>query len=118
MVETKTDKPEVNVDTKTKQASSPNSEPKGGYWWGTGRRKSSVARVRIKPGDGKMVVNKKELKDYFVREQDRKAVLAPLASVDAEKSWRLWLQSMRKNLLISSSMSKAAELPDRQVLPC
>lgn len=91
MAETKTDKPKVNVDTKTKQASSPNSEPKGGYWWGTGRRKSSVARVRIKPGDGKLMVNKKEFKDYFVREQDRKAVLAPLVTVDAQKSFDVFI---------------------------
>ncbi len=91
MVETKTDKPEVNIDTKTKQASSPNSEPKGGYWWGTGRRNSSVARVRIKPGDGKLVVNKKDIKDYFVREQDRKAVLAPLVTVDAQKSFDVFI---------------------------
>ncbi len=91
MAETKTDKPEVNVDTKTKQASNPNREPKGGYWWGTGRRKSSVARVRIKPGGGKLLVNKKELKDYFVREQDRKAVLAPLVTVDAQKSFDIFI---------------------------
>ncbi len=32
---------------------------KGGFYWGTGRRKSSVARVRIKPGDGKVLINKK-----------------------------------------------------------
>jgi len=43
-----------------------------------GRRKSSVARVRIKPGGGKLLVNKKELNDYFKREQDRNAVVAPL----------------------------------------
>jgi small subunit ribosomal protein S9 len=91
MAETKTDKLEVNIDTKTKQASNPTSEPKGGYWWGTGRRKSSVARVRIKPGDGKLVVNKKELKEYFVREQDRKAVLAPLVTVDAQKSFDIFI---------------------------
>jgi len=91
MVETKTDKPDVDVSSQTKTVSSPASEPKGGYWWGTGRRKSSVARVRIKPGDGKLMVNKKELKDYFVREQDRKAVLAPLAAVDAEKTFDVFI---------------------------
>jgi len=91
MVETKTDKPDVDVSSQTKTASSPASEPKGGYWWGTGRRKSSVARVRIKPGDGKLIVNKKELKDYFVREQDRKAVLAPLVTVDAQKSFDVFI---------------------------
>ena len=64
---------------------------KGGFYWGTGRRKSSVARVRIKPGDGKLLVNKKELADYFTREQDRKAVLAPLGAVDAEKSFDVFV---------------------------
>jgi len=94
MAETKTDKPDVNdvnIDTKTKQASSQANKPKSGYWWGTGRRKCSVARVRIKPGKGKLLVNKKSLKDYFVREQDRKAVLAPLAAVDAEKSFDVFI---------------------------
>jgi len=59
------------------------AEPKGGYWWGTGRRKSSVARVRIKPGKGKLVINKKEMSDFFPRLQDRNAVMSPLKAVDA-----------------------------------
>ncbi len=91
MAETKTDKLNIKASTQTKPASSPASGPKGGYWWGTGRRKSSVARVRIKPGKGKLLVNKKELKDYFVREQDRKAVLAPLVTVDAQKSFDIFI---------------------------
>ena len=45
---------------------------------GTGRRKSSVARVRIRPGTGKIVINKRELEDYFCVLQDRNAVVAPL----------------------------------------
>jgi small subunit ribosomal protein S9 len=66
---------------------------KGGFYWGTGRRKSSVARVRIKTGDGKLLVNKKKLDDYFTREQDRKAVLAPLKAVDAEKSFDVFVNA-------------------------
>ena len=69
----------------------PTSEAKGGYWWGTGRRKSSVARVRIKPGSGKLIVNKKQLDDYFKREQDRKAVTAPLKAVNAEKLFDVFI---------------------------
>jgi len=64
---------------------------KGGYYWGTGRRKSAVARVRIKPGNGKLLINKKELSDYFKREQDREAVLAPLQAVEAEKSFDVFV---------------------------
>lgn len=45
---------------------------------GTGRRKSSVARVRVRPGSGKVVINKRALDQYFCNEQDRNAVLAPL----------------------------------------
>lgn len=72
------------------QAPQPQAKPKkgpdkGGFYWGLGRRKSSVARVRIKPGDGKMQINKRSLEEYFVREQDRISVMLPLKAVEAEK---------------------------------
>ena len=91
MAETKTDNLNVNVSTQKERLSGSSTGPKGGYWWGTGRRKCSVARVRIKLGKGKLIVNKKELKEYFVREQDRKAVLAPLVTVDAQKSFDIFI---------------------------
>jgi small subunit ribosomal protein S9 len=92
MPENKIDNPDINPGgqmpaSQSKPASASSGEPKGGYWWGTGRRKSSVARVRIKPGDGKLLVNKKQLSDYFARQQDRNTVLAPLKAVEAEKSF-------------------------------
>jgi small subunit ribosomal protein S9 len=64
---------------------------KYGYWWGTGRRKTSVARVRIRPGSGKLMVNKRELDDYFKREQDRKAVVAPLKVVHGERAFDVFV---------------------------
>jgi len=42
---------------------------------GTGRRKSSVARVRVRAGSGKIVVNKKPFDDYFCIEQDRRQLV-------------------------------------------
>ncbi len=51
---------------------------KGGYYWGTGRRKTAVARVRIRPGDGKFLVNGREIDAYFPEDRDRKDVTAPL----------------------------------------
>jgi len=78
-------------ETQLKSTPTPPGGPKGGFWWGTGRRKSSVARVRIKPGKGKLLVNKKELNDYFDREQDRVAVLAPLKAVKAEKLFDIFV---------------------------
>ena len=53
------------------------------YCWGTGRRKSSIASVRIRPGDGKIIVNKRELDDFFPRLQDRRDVQAPLVTSDS-----------------------------------
>ena len=56
----------------------------------TGRRKTSVARVRIRAGSGKLTINDRELDDFFKIEQDRNAVVAPLdhagvrASVDVK----------------------------------
>ena len=45
---------------------------------GTGRRKSSVARVRVRAGSGKITINKRELDEYFNVQQDRNTVVAPL----------------------------------------
>jgi len=45
---------------------------------GTGRRKSSVARVRIRPGEGAIRINDRELESYFYNTRQRNAVLAPL----------------------------------------
>jgi len=64
---------------------------KGGCWCGTGRRKTSVARVRIKPGKGKLLVNKRELEEYFPNGRDRSAILAPLKVVSAEKSFDIFV---------------------------
>jgi small subunit ribosomal protein S9 len=43
----------------------------------TGRRKSAVARVRLQPGSGKMVVNRRELADYFPRPTSRMVIAQP-----------------------------------------
>lgn len=49
---------------------------------GTGRRKSSVARVRVRPGSGKITINRKPIEEYFFNDQDRRAVEDTLASVE------------------------------------
>ncbi len=45
---------------------------------GTGRRKASVARVRVRPGSGKISINCREMEDFFKTAQQRGTVLAPL----------------------------------------
>ena len=59
---------------------------KDGFTWGTGRRKTSVARVRIKPGKGELKINNRELNNYFTRPQDIDSVTAPLKATKTEKS--------------------------------
>ena len=49
---------------------------------GTGRRKSSVARVRVRPGSGKVTVNQKPIDEYFVNDQDRAWINSTLAAVE------------------------------------
>ncbi len=44
----------------------------------TGRRKSSVARITIMPGSGKIRVNKRDFENYFPRETDRILIMTPL----------------------------------------
>ncbi len=51
---------------------------------GTGRRKTSVARVRIRPGKGTITINDRPFDEFFVNDRDRRNVLAPL-----EKSGKL-----------------------------
>ncbi len=51
-------------------------------YYGTGRRKSSVARVTLRPGSGDIVVNKRALDAYFGRETARMIVRQPLETVD------------------------------------
>jgi small subunit ribosomal protein S9 len=53
---------------------------------GTGRRKTSVARVRITAGKGKITINDRELEDFFKIEQDRNAVTAPLDHCEVRSS--------------------------------
>lgn len=45
-----------------------------------GRRKTSVARVYLRPGSGKVVINHRELENYFPLEWNQRAVVAPLAA--------------------------------------
>ena len=49
-----------------------------GWYWGTGRRKTAVARVRVKNGSGAIEVNGKEFAEFFVEERDRQNILAVL----------------------------------------
>jgi len=61
------------------------------YYWGTGRRKSAVARVRIKPGTGKFVVNGRDVDKFFCVEKDQQAVRTPLTVTEAGSSFDVFV---------------------------
>ena len=56
---------------------------------GTGKRKTSVARVILRPGDGKTWINGRTLEDYFPRGSHRVAALGPLKSAGDEGTYDL-----------------------------
>lgn len=53
----------------------------------TGRRKTAIARVRIRPGTGRFLINGRTIEDYFPVEALRLIVKGPLASIDQEGKW-------------------------------
>ena len=52
------------------------------YYYGTGRRKKSIARVRLVPGEGKILINDRSLDDYFGLETMKVIVKQPLTLTD------------------------------------
>jgi small subunit ribosomal protein S9 len=52
-------------------------------YYGTGRRKSAIARVFLRPGNGDFKVNGRAFEEYFVTPAQRSAAKAPLASAEA-----------------------------------
>lgn len=73
------------AEEKKNQAASatiPDPDPKKHYFWGTGRRKTAVARVRLRAGTGKFEVNDKALDVYFTEDRDRSDCAAPLRATE------------------------------------
>ncbi len=60
-------------------------------YYGTGRRKNSTARVFVRPGEGKIVINGREIDIYFGRETARMVVRQPLTVVDREDTFDIYV---------------------------
>ncbi|MGJ9384519.1 30S ribosomal protein S9 [Salipaludibacillus neizhouensis] len=56
-------------------------------YYGTGRRKNSVARVRLVPGDGKIVINNRNIDEYFDLETLKVIVKQPLNETQTEGTY-------------------------------
>ena len=52
-------------------------------YYGTGRRKSSVARVFLRAGSGKMTVNGRDINEYFARETDLMVINQPIEATES-----------------------------------
>ena len=59
----------------------------GKYYYGTGRRKSSIARVFLQKGSGQIIVNGKPVDEYFARETGRMVIRQPLALTENLESF-------------------------------
>ena len=59
--------------------------------WGTGRRKKAIARVRIMAGEGKIVVNKLDVQEYFKLDTLINIVKQPLILVGAENKYDVYV---------------------------
>lgn len=89
---------EAIADAPVEKPAKPKAEPKPSrtapplpagacFLWGTGRRKKAVARVRIAPGEGKFLVNKREMPVYFPHMKDQETALSPLETLGMLKSY-------------------------------
>jgi small subunit ribosomal protein S9 len=63
------------------------SQTERAQYMGTGKRKTAVARVILRPGDGGTWFNGRTIEDYFPRQTHREMVMAPLKVADAEGSY-------------------------------
>lgn len=61
------------------------------YVWGTGRRKTSVARVRIKSGSGQFIVNGRPMEEFFTTQNTRNAVRQPLLVTESGESYDIFV---------------------------
>ncbi|MBQ2823285.1 MAG: 30S ribosomal protein S9 [Oscillospiraceae bacterium] len=62
-------------------------ESKQPYYYGTGRRKSSVARVRVYPGSGNVTINGRDINDYFGLETLKLIVRQPLVLTETSEKF-------------------------------
>ena len=61
----------------------------GHYFYGTGRRKTAVARVRLYPGNGAIVINGKQIDEFFHRPIHRREIEEPLVVANAQGQFNI-----------------------------
>jgi small subunit ribosomal protein S9 len=61
------------------------------YVWGTGRRKTAIARVRVCEGSGNIVVNNRKMEEYFPILQDQLCVRSPLKATETNEKYDIYV---------------------------
>jgi len=64
--------------------------PENTQYMATGRRKNSIARVRMVPGEGKIIVNSRPFESYFSRETHRLIIMQPLEAVKLPRKYDIY----------------------------
>jgi len=77
----------AQADQVAVQSQAKSAGPKYGFFWGTGRRKTAVARVRIKAGAGKFEVNGKAVDQFFHEIRDQNSATEPLKVTEQVGKW-------------------------------
>lgn len=93
-----------------------------GRMYATGKRKTSIARVWVKPGKGLVVVNDRSQEDYFGRETLRLTVLQPLQQTNRAGQYDVWCTVAGGGLsgqagAIRHGISKALNLIEPELRP-
>ena len=60
-------------------------------YYGTGRRKSSVARVYLRPGNGKITINKKDIDSYFGQDILKMIIMQPLTATESTEKFDVYV---------------------------
>ena len=91
-------------------------------YYATGKRKTAVARVWLRPGEGKITVNKKNVDEYFPSETLRNVILQPLKLVNSQDNFNLFVTVSGGGIsgqaeAIRHGISKALLVSDQNLRP-
>ena len=95
---------------------------KKNYFFGTGRRKSAIAQVRLLPGNGAIIINGKPLEEQFTHLQQRQAILQPLLVTDSLSKYSAMVKVAGGGIsgqsgAISHGIARALIVADESFIP-
>ncbi len=92
------------------------------YFYGTGRRKTAVARVRLLPGNGAIIINGKPLEELFPHLEQRQTIQQPLLATDTANKYSAMIKVAGGGIsgqcgAISHGISRALVAADESLRP-